>query len=50
MFIIIIIVHFLPVETPPPGYMSEDGDTNDNSMEASQNGSEYGMLRFHFFP
>ncbi|PIK51218.1 Sp-Smad2/3 [Apostichopus japonicus] len=34
--------NILPPETPPPGYMSEDGDTNDNSMEASQNGSEYG--------
>ncbi|XP_033124235.1 mothers against decapentaplegic homolog 3-like [Anneissia japonica] len=29
----------LPPETPPPGYMSEDGDTNTESMDTSQSGS-----------
>ena len=31
----------LYLETPPPGYMSEDGDTNEQSMDTSQSGSKY---------
>lgn len=31
--------NLLPPETPPPGYMSEDGDTNEQSMDTSQSGS-----------
>ncbi len=28
------------VETPPPGYMSEDGENNEQSMDTSQSGSK----------
>ncbi|XP_072032885.1 mothers against decapentaplegic homolog 3-like isoform X1 [Amphiura filiformis] len=31
--------NLLPPETPPPGYMSEDGENNEQSMDTSQSGS-----------
>ncbi|XP_038076479.1 mothers against decapentaplegic homolog 3-like isoform X1 [Patiria miniata] len=31
--------NLLPPETPPPGYMSEDGDNTEQSMDTSQNGT-----------
>ncbi len=39
--------NLLPPETPPPGYMSEDGDNTEQSMDTSQNGSKSATVLCH---
>jgi len=40
--------HFMILETPPPGYLSEDGETSDHQMNPSMDAGKSSFAIYSF--